>query len=571
MSSYFQAIAVDFDGTITELGRPSVRTLAALSEVRAAGVKTLLVTGRVVTDLMHVFPDAEQWFDVIVAENGAVIRRDGVSHALTGPVPLELDEPLVAQGVYFQRGQVLLACSGEDELTVLREVRRLEADCQLVRNRAALMVLPSEVSKGWGLTEALKGLGVSYHSTIGIGDAENDLSLFRHCELGVAVGNAVESLKREADIVLSGSDGVAVADFLQNQLLVEESLPPSRRWRVTLGLLDDGSGVSLPASRVNILLVGGSGVGKSYAAGLLAERLIELDYSVCFIDPEGDHAPLGRLPKVLTVGGRGLLPEARDVPKLISQQLGSLIVDLSFLAEAERTPYTAELLRALREERSNSCLPHWILIDEAHMPFAEGGETCRVLGGQKGLCLVTYDATRLCRSSGLEFDFLVAIPGQEGLHPAAAESIRELSGIDPFREFSDPKPGEAWLVRLDSPPRAERFRLGRRFVQHVRHWHKYAEARLPPARVFRFRSFSGPSGAQADNLSAFRRELLLCDSKVLQHHAANHDFSHWLEHAISDETLARVAHELEKRSAVDASFEDLRRGLVEAIEDRYLG
>jgi len=70
----------------------------------------------------------------------------------------------------------------------------------------------------------------------------------------------------------------------------------------------------LPASQVNLLFVGGSGVGKSYAAGLLAERLIELDYSVCFIDPEGDHAPLGRLPKVLTVGGRGLLPRAEDVP-----------------------------------------------------------------------------------------------------------------------------------------------------------------------------------------------------------------------------------------------------------------
>jgi len=45
---------------------------------------------------LRVFPDAEQWFDVIVGENGAVIRRNGVSHALTAPVPLELDAPLKA-------------------------------------------------------------------------------------------------------------------------------------------------------------------------------------------------------------------------------------------------------------------------------------------------------------------------------------------------------------------------------------------------------------------------------------------------------------------------------------------
>jgi hypothetical protein len=570
MSSYFKAIAIDFDGTMTEGGRPHEGLLASLSEARDAGMRLVLVTGRVVTDLLRVFPDVEQWFDVIVAENGAVIRRDGVSRALTAPVPLELDGPLVAQGVHFQRGQVLLACSGEDELIVLREIRRLEADCQLIRNRTALMVLPSEISKGSGLLEVLEGLGVSYHSAIGIGDAENDLALLRHCELGVAVGNAVESLKREADIVLTASAGKGVADFLRDRVLGEEQLPSSRRWRVTLGRSDNGGGVRLPASQVNLLFVGGSGVGKSYAAGLLAERLIELDYSVCFIDPQGDHAPLGRLPKVLTVGGRGLLPRAEDVPQLLRQQLGSLIVDLSFVSEAQQRPYVAELLEALHEERRRSGLPHWILVDEAHVPFAEGGTACRVFRGQKGLCLVTYDPGELCRSPGLEFDFLIAIPGEDGMEPATVEGMRTLFDTNGPERVRLPQEGQALLARLGDSPRAELFKLGPRFVQHVRHWHKYADSVLPPSSVFRFRSFFGPTGARADNLAAFRRELLLCEPSVLQHHAAHHDFSHWLEHAIRDEKLARVAHDLEERSGPHASCEDLRRGLIDAIEDRYL-
>ena len=570
MSSYFKAIAIDFDGTLTEGGRPDEWVLASLAEARDAGMALLLVTGRVVSDLLHVFPDAEQWFDLIVAENGAVIRRAGVSHARTAPVPLELDAPLVQRGVYFQRGQVLLACNSEDELVVLEQVRRLGADCQLTRNRGALMVLPSAVSKGTGLLEALKELGISYHSTIGIGDAENDLALLRHCELAVAVGNAVDSLKREADIVLTANAGEAVADFLHDRVLAGAPLSASRRWQVTLGQSDDGGRVRLPASRANVLFVGDSGVGKSYAAGLLAERLIELDYSVCILDPEGDHAPLGHLHQVVALGGSGPLPPAESVPEFLGQELGSLVVDLSLLGEEQRARYVAELLQALHEERSRSGLPHWIIVDEAQVPFADEGAACPTFQGHKGLCLVTFDPGQLCRSPELDFDFLIAIPGESGIDPTALEGMRERWDIDPLDRLPAPQEGQALLVRLGDSPRVELFKLGRRFIQHVRHWHKYADAHLPPGSMFQFRNYFGLTGARADNLATFRRELLLCDSTVLEHHAAHNDFSDWLAHAIHDEKLALTARELEARSREHGTFEGLRHALVEAIEIRYL-
>ena len=570
MSSYFKAIAVDYDGTLTEDDYPPVCVLSSLQETRDAGMALLLVTGRVVSDLLHVFPDAEQRFDVIVAENGAVIRRDGASHPLTTPVPLELDAPLVERGVYFQRGQVLLGCSSEDEILVLEQVRRLEADCQLIRNRGALMVLPSGVSKGTGLLEALEGLGISYHSTIGIGDAENDLALLRQCELAVAVGNAVDSLKREADTVLTANAGEAVADFLSDRVLGGAPLPASRRWQVTLGRSDSGSRVRMPASQVNVLFVGDSGVGKSYAAGLLAERLIELDYSVCILDPEGDHAPLGHLHQVSALGGSGPLPPVGSVPKLLRQQLGSLVVDLSSLGEEKQAGYAAELLQALHEERRRSGLPHWIIIDEAQVPFSDEGAACSMFQGQTGLCLVTYDPAHLCRSSGLDFDFLIALPGENGMHPAALEGMLDRWHIDPLDQLPTPQEGQAFLVRLGDSPQVELFRLGRRFIQHVRHWHKYADAHLPPGSMFQFRNYFGLTGARADNLATFRRELLLCDSTVLEHHAAHNDFSNWLAHAIHDETLASTARDLEGQSQTDGAFEGLRHALVEAIEIRYL-
>ena len=204
MSEFFRAVAIDYDGTLTEGDRPDEGLLAALAEVRASGRKLVLITGRILAELRRIFPDFEERFDVVVAENGAVLHRDGVSRALGAPVPFELDQPLVERGVPFRRGQVLLDCDAVHEVTVFQELHRIGSDCQLVRNRSALMVLPAGISKGSGLFEALGELGVSHHSAIGIGDAENDLSLLEQCELGVAVENAVASLKQRAAVAHSG-------------------------------------------------------------------------------------------------------------------------------------------------------------------------------------------------------------------------------------------------------------------------------------------------------------------------------------------------------------------------------
>ena len=147
------------------------------------------------------------------------------------------------------------------------------------------MVLPSGVSKGSGLIEALAELGISRHNTIAIGDAENDHSLLDVSELGVAPANAVDALKAHADITLDLPDGAGVAAFLRNAVVsVMERVHPTR-WRLELGTLTDGTPVWVPASQLNMLIVGASGVGKSYVAGLVAERLICLGYSVMVMAP----------------------------------------------------------------------------------------------------------------------------------------------------------------------------------------------------------------------------------------------------------------------------------------------
>ncbi len=64
---------------------------------------------------------------------------------------------------------------------MLAEVGRPGLGRQLVRNRAALMVLPSGVTKGTGLIEVLGELGPSHHRA-----------------LAVAVANGVDRLRQRA-------------------------------------------------------------------------------------------------------------------------------------------------------------------------------------------------------------------------------------------------------------------------------------------------------------------------------------------------------------------------------------
>ena len=68
----YRAIATDYDGTLAEDGAVLPEVIAALEAFRAAGGKTLLVTGRELDELLTVC-NCIKLFDRVVAENGAVL------------------------------------------------------------------------------------------------------------------------------------------------------------------------------------------------------------------------------------------------------------------------------------------------------------------------------------------------------------------------------------------------------------------------------------------------------------------------------------------------------------------
>lgn len=104
-----------------------------------------------------------------------------------------------------------------------------EADCFKALVSDNEFFSNSVISKSWDVgvefnsLQATKGTSIEFikrhlgniHTSIGVGDYENDVSLITHADIGVAVGNAVDKLKSVADMVIRPADEYAIKDLIE--------------------------------------------------------------------------------------------------------------------------------------------------------------------------------------------------------------------------------------------------------------------------------------------------------------------------------------------------------------------
>ncbi|HXT07844.1 MAG TPA: HAD-IIB family hydrolase [Roseiarcus sp.] len=222
----FVALASDYDGTLAKDGKVSASTLAALNRFKACDGRIVLVTGRVLPELEAVFPDIGVC-DLVVAENGALLfwPKSGEVRLLAPPPPPAFAERLAELGAEpLTVGRCIVATRTPYEVAVLKTIEEMHLDLSIIFNKGAVMVLPSGVSKATGLEAALKALDVRAEETIGVGDAENDLAMLKMCGLGVAVANALDTVKAAADWVTPGARGDGVAQALDALMSAEARL-----------------------------------------------------------------------------------------------------------------------------------------------------------------------------------------------------------------------------------------------------------------------------------------------------------------------------------------------------------
>ena len=289
----YLALASDYDGTLAHDARVDEGAVQALERLVASGRKLILVTGRVLPELLEIFPRIALC-ERVVAENGALLYTPATKEQkqlAPAPSPVFVEE-LQRRGVrHLSVGGTIVATREPYETVVLDVIRDLGLELRIVFNKGAVMVLPAGINKATGLKAALDELNLSPHNVVAIGDAENDHALLNFAEYGVAVANAVPMLKETADWTTKGERGAGVVeviiDLLENDLQSETR--EVVRHRILLGKRDSGEEVTFYPARRNLLLAGTSGSGKSTLATGILERLGQQGYQFCVIDPEGDY------------------------------------------------------------------------------------------------------------------------------------------------------------------------------------------------------------------------------------------------------------------------------------------
>lgn len=247
-----KAIFFDADGTLISHRQNAVPagTRAALAKLQQRGIRCILATGRHITEV-DCLPVSDIAFDGYVTVNGQLcldekrqplsdspIAEEAIPHIIRHfrekKVPIMLKEQdrlyinCVTDRLRATQADISTAVpplgdySGkpiyqavyyipEEEENMLEQLRPL---CFMTRwHRNGIDLIEKDGGKVRGIREYLDRSGIRIEETMAFGDGHNDIDMLRFVGLGVAMGNASDEVKAQADYVTAGvdEDGIFLA------------------------------------------------------------------------------------------------------------------------------------------------------------------------------------------------------------------------------------------------------------------------------------------------------------------------------------------------------------------------
>jgi Cof subfamily protein (haloacid dehalogenase superfamily) len=256
--AYQALVGIDLDGTLlTYNDEISPANRAAIQQAIAGGTAVALISGRTVCGITQ-YSEILNLRTPCCGAGGAIIF-DPLNGKMLRHLPLSEEErTLILQvaeklpitvycheydQIYVQNGdpdtlkifQKRVSCQIIECPDMLKEYKRIPSKITLVGETSVLRDIQTtllqihpllnafvtapdtlEISqhgahKGTALVAIAEMLGISPEKTIGIGDEENDREMLAAAGIGVAMGNANEALKTQADCIapINHEDGVA--------------------------------------------------------------------------------------------------------------------------------------------------------------------------------------------------------------------------------------------------------------------------------------------------------------------------------------------------------------------------
>jgi len=569
MVRYFCLIC-DYDGTIAQDGKVLPSTVSALKRLRESGRKLVLATGRELDDLLQIFPELDI-FDRVVAENGGLLYRPAErgKTLLTKPRQQELIDKLKKRGVEpISAGETIVSTWQPNEAATIEAIRELGLDLHVTFNKGAVMILPAGVNKGTGVRAALRELELSEHNAVGIGDAENDHGFLQICECSAAVQNAIEALKTRVDLVTNASRGAGVEELIERLLRddladIDERL--TRHW-LRLGTTANGEPYSITPHGLRLVVSGPSGSGKSTCVSVLIEQLVEKNYQVCVIDPEGDYDDLENF---VTVGHAGRKPDLEEISEILETQSSSVTVNLLEIALADRSRFFQKLLAHIQELRSRTGRPHWVITDEAHhmLPESVASEKFDMPIDLPTAVFVTVHPDHITRRVLEEANGMVLVGQDPQRQLAEFNAVSSAKFELESAQLDGLKQGEVIVWLFESRTAPVKVKLDQTKQDRRRHRQKYAAGELGEDKSFYFRGPESKLNLRAQNMNFFAQVAEGIDDATWMFHLRKHDYSHWLRESVKDSDAANEVWEIEQNEQL--SPKESRQRVIHAIRERY--
>ena len=121
----------------------------------------------------------------------------------------------LADFLSFAPIKILMSVQPEELAEVQKQIADFLPETLTVVQTAAfyLEVIPKVINKGQGIRDICAVLGIDSSEVISFGDAANDIPMLREAGMGVAMGNAAETVKAAANMVTlsNNEDGIAAA------------------------------------------------------------------------------------------------------------------------------------------------------------------------------------------------------------------------------------------------------------------------------------------------------------------------------------------------------------------------
>lgn len=264
-------VAIDLDGTLLNSQKQiSDEDKSTLKQAKQNGVKVVICTGRPLAAITGYLTelDLNDPGDYSITFNGGLVQKNDTGEIIEKALmPLEhiheLYELAMSLNIpldILSEGTVLHLPTSEEypsiygrlnnlltfEPTKLGEmkadriynkavvaidadyldaqIQKIPADFyeryEVIKTRSNLLeFMPKGITKAYGISLLARDLDITQEEVMTIGDEENDLPMIEYAGIGVAMENAVDMVKKAADVITKNNDQSGVAEAVKEYVL----------------------------------------------------------------------------------------------------------------------------------------------------------------------------------------------------------------------------------------------------------------------------------------------------------------------------------------------------------------